>query len=102
MVDEILIKERKERKKKLLFIIPNIMLAGILVFYYFIHKETDFPYSIIPPYFLSVLAAIFTMFMIHPKARASEFKLRNSIFFSLAGLVFIIISIIVMVIVFKA
>ncbi|MFV0289915.1 MAG: hypothetical protein ACK5IJ_03330 [Mangrovibacterium sp.] len=57
---------KKSTKKELLFIVPNIMLSTLLMIFYCITQRTDFPFNLIPSYFFSILAAILSMYYIHP------------------------------------
>lgn len=87
-------KKTNENKRKLLFIIPNIVLSVLLMVFYFINNEPGFPYSLIPSYFFGVMAAIFTMFIIHPKVKSSTYGYKS---FRIFNLVILLITILIFV-----
>lgn len=93
-------KKTNEKKRKLLFIIPNIVLSVLLMVFYFINNEPGFPYSLIPSYFFGVMAAIFTMFIIHPKVKSGTYGHKSFRIFNLVILL-ITILIFVLLLVFK-
>ena len=90
------------RKKELLFIVPNIVLAIILMVFYVINKEFGFPYSMIPSYFFSVIAATIVMFIIHPKIKSGEIN-RKSKSFKLVNVAMLLLTVLIvtLIIVFK-
>jgi 4-hydroxybenzoate polyprenyltransferase len=93
-------KNNKENKKKLLFIVPNIILSVILMVFYFTNNEPGFPYSIIPSYFFGVIAAIFTMYVVHPRVKAGKYNRRSFRVFNIAILLLSVL-IIALLIVYK-
>lgn len=86
-----------EKKRKLFFIVPNIVLSVILMVFYFINNEPGFPYSLIPSYFFGVIAAIISMYIIHPKVKSGTYKHKSFRMFNLAILLLTIIIIISLV-----
>lgn len=81
-----------EKKKKLFFIIPNILISVVLMIFYFVKRDTGFPYSLIPSYFFGVLAAIFSMYYIHPKVKEGK---NQSKFLRIYSIIILILTIII-------
>ncbi len=86
-----------ENKRKLLFIVPNIVLSIILMVFYFINNEPGFPYSLIPSYFFGVIAAIFSMYVIHPKVKSGAYNRKLIKKFNLAVLILTILIVVLLV-----
>jgi hypothetical protein len=89
---------KNEKRAKLLFIVPNIILSVILMVFYFIKNEPNFPYSIIPSYFLSVIGAIFVMYVIHPSVKPGVYYSKSvKIFIIVIFLLMFLISALIIV-----
>jgi hypothetical protein len=93
-------KIKNEKRAKLLFIVPNIILSVILLVFYFINNEPNFPYSIIPSYFCGVIAAIIGIYVIHPSVKPGVYY-SKSIKISVIVILLLIFLISVLVIVYE-
>ena len=56
----------KKKDKDLLFIISNVLVSVPLMIYYIIDKPEQFPATIIPGYFFSVIGAIWVKYRFKP------------------------------------